>query len=262
MSMVAPPQAPGDSRGLQRFDFHGAEIRTLMIDGNPWWVAADVCGALGIADTRKSVSYLDEDERTTSPVTDSLGREQQTYIVNEPGLYSLILRSRKPQAKDFKRWVTHEVLPSIRRTGSYSVAEVSRKELALMVIQAEEEKEVLTARVRELEPAAQAWDVLASASGDYSLRDAAFILNRDPAISTGQNRLLRSIREFDMIDRNGVPYAKHAAHLVERATSYNHPHTGEPVLSKQVRVTAQGLRYLHRRLGGEVPLQLPLPEAS
>lgn len=260
--MVASPAGPGEHRGLQRFDFRGAEIRTLLIDGNPWWVAADVCGALGIADTRKSVGYLDEDERTTSPVTDSLGRKQQTYIVNEPGLYSLILRSRKPQAKDFKRWVTHDVLPSIRKTGSYSVTEVSRKELALMVIQAEEEKEVLATRVRELEPAAQAWDVLASASGDYSLRDAAFILNRDPAISTGQNRLLRLIREFDMVDRNGIPYAKHAPHLVERATSYNHPHTGEPVLSKQVRVTVQGLRYLHRRLGGEAPLQLPLPEVG
>lgn len=262
MPMVASPGTPGENRGLQRFDFRGAEIRTLLLDGHPWWVATDVCGALGIADTRKSVSYLDEDERTTSPVTDSLGREQQTFIINEPGLYSLILRSRKPEAKAFKRWITHEVLPAIRKTGSYSATEVSRKELALMVIQAEEEKEVLATRVRELEPAAQAWDVLASASGDYSLRDAAFILNRDPAISTGQNRLLRSIREFDMVDRNGVPYAKHASHLVERATSYNHPHTGEPVLSKQVRVTAQGLRYLHRRLGGEVPLQLPLPEAG
>lgn len=124
------------------------------------------------------------------------------------------------------------------------------------------ENRQLESKVRELEPSAQAWDVLASAEGDFSLRDTAFILNRDRSISTGQNRLLRSIREFDMIDRNGTPYAKHATHLVERATSYNHPHTGEPVLSKQIRVTLQGLRYLHKRLGGEGLLQLPLRDAG
>jgi phage antirepressor YoqD-like protein len=119
------------------------------------------------------------------------------------------------------------------------------------------ENRQLESRVKELEPAAQAWDVLASAEGDYSLREAALILNRDHGISTGQNRLLRSIRELDMIDRKGVPYAKHASHLVERATSYIHP-----TLSKQIRVTAQGLRYLHKRLGGEGPLDLALPVAG
>lgn len=259
--MVASSAGHGDGRGLQVFAFRGATVRTVLRNGEPWWVAPDVAAVLEIGRTHDAVRSLDDDEKGTETIR-TPGGEQTITVINEPGLYSLILRSRKPEAKAFKRWVTHEVIPSIRKTGSYSVAAVSRKELALMVIQAEEEKELLATRVRELEPAAQAWDVLASASGDYSLRDAAFILNRDPAISTGQNRLLRSIREFEMVDRSGIPYAKHALHLVERATSYNHPHTGEPILSKQVRVTAQGLRYLHRRLGGEAPLQLPLPEAG
>lgn len=258
--MVASPDDPGGNRGVERFVFRGNEVRAQITDGEPWWVAVDVCSVLDLHPGR-ALARLDEDEKGMRS-THTPGGMQMLAYVNEPGLYSLVLGSRKPQAKDFKRWITHEVIPSIRKTGSYSVAEISRKDLALMVIQAEEEREALATRVRELEPAAQAWDVLASASGDYSLRDAAHILNRDPAISTGQNRLLRSIREFDMTDRNGVPYAKHATHLVERATSYNHPHTGEPVLSKQIRVTVQGLRYLHRRLGGEGPLQLPLPEAG
>lgn len=259
--MVASHSGSGENRGLERFMFQGQEVRSVVLNGEPWWVATDATKILGYRSASDATRWLDEDEKGTHSVR-TPGGEQMTTVINEPGLYSLILRSKLPQAKDFKRWITHEVIPSIRKTGSYSVAEVSRKDLALMVLQAEEEREALASRVRELEPAAQAWDVLASADGDFSLRDTAFILNRDRSISTGQNRLLRSIREFDMIDRNGTPYAKHAAHLVERATSYNHPHTGEPVLSKQIRVTLQGLRYLHKRLGGEGPLQLPLRDAG
>lgn len=101
------------------FEYAGSVVRMVIIDGDPWFVAKDVCEVLGISDARKSVGLLDEDERNTIPVTDSLGREQLTWIINEPGLYSLILRSRKPEARDFKRTVTHEVLPSIRKHGAY-----------------------------------------------------------------------------------------------------------------------------------------------
>jgi prophage antirepressor-like protein len=259
--MVASPDDPGENRAVERFIFQGDEVRSIIRNGEPWWVATDATKILGYRSAGDATRLLDEDEKGTHSVR-TPGGEQVVTIVNEPGLYSLILRSKLPQAKAFKRWITHEVIPAIRKTGSYSSAALSRKDLALMVIQAEEEREALATRVRELEPAAQAWDVLASAEGDYSLREAALILNRDRGISTGQNRLLRSIRELDMVDRNGVPYAKHASHLVERATSYIHPHTNEPVLSKQIRVTVQGLRYLHRRLGGEGPLALDLPAAG
>lgn len=116
------------STDLTVFNFPatGSELRSLIIEGDPWFVAVDVCAALGISDARKSVGLLDEDERNTVPVTDSLGREQQTFIVNEPGLYSLILRSRKPEAKAFKRWVTHDVLPTIRKTGRYDATAATR----------------------------------------------------------------------------------------------------------------------------------------
>src|SRR5512139_4096072 len=126
MLMVASPDDPGDDRDVERFTFEGAEVRAMMLDSEPWWVALDVCSALGLSDPRKSIGLLDEDERNTVPVTDSLGRQQQTYIINESGLYSLILRSRKPQAKAFKRWVTHEVLPQIRKTGGFETASAPR----------------------------------------------------------------------------------------------------------------------------------------
>lgn len=103
------------------FSFQDLPVRVIERSGEPWFVGKDVCNVLSIGDARKSVSLLDEDERNTIPVIDSVGRMQDTYIINEAGLYSLVLRSRKPEAKVFKRWVTHEVLPAIRKTGRYAV---------------------------------------------------------------------------------------------------------------------------------------------
>lgn len=93
-------------------------VRAVMIDGEPWFVAADVCAALHLPDTHKAVARLDDDEKGRNSIP-TLGGDQEMTVVNEPGLYSLVLGSRKPEAKRFKRWVTHEVLPSIRRTGAY-----------------------------------------------------------------------------------------------------------------------------------------------
>ena len=95
------------------------EIRTLEIEGQTWFVASDICNALSIKNPTMAMDKLDNDERAKF----NLGRQGETNVVNEYGLYSLVLTSRKPQAKEFKRWITHEVIPSIRKTGSYSVNE-------------------------------------------------------------------------------------------------------------------------------------------
>jgi len=94
-------------------------IRVVEIDGEPWWVLKDVCLALGLFSPHKVAERLDEDERNLIPLTDTLGRSQRTAIINESGLYAVILRSDKPKAKDFRRWITHDVLPSIRKRGFY-----------------------------------------------------------------------------------------------------------------------------------------------
>lgn len=99
-------------------------IRVLEIDGEPWFVAADVCRALEHTNTAVALDRLDDDEKGVSSIY-TPGGNQQMSIVNEPGLYSLVLGSRKPEAKAFKRWITHEVLPSIRKTGSYSLISIS-----------------------------------------------------------------------------------------------------------------------------------------
>ncbi|MFC5996926.1 Bro-N domain-containing protein [Pseudonocardia hispaniensis] len=110
------------------FHYGAHEVRTVEIDGEPWFVAADVCTILDIGRVHDAVRGLDDDEKGADTIR-TPGGDQQVTIVNEPGLYSLILRSRKPEAKAFKRWITHEVLPAIRRTGSYSVAPTSQLDI-------------------------------------------------------------------------------------------------------------------------------------
>ena len=94
------------------------EIRTVVINGEPWFVAADVCRALEISNSRDAVQRLDEDEKGVV-LTDTRGGQQSMTAINEPGLYVLVLGSRKPEAKEFKRWITHDVIPTIRKTGGY-----------------------------------------------------------------------------------------------------------------------------------------------
>lgn len=119
------------------------QVRVIERDGDPWFVAKDVCDALGLSDTSKACERLDYDEKGTNTIR-TLGGMQEMTIVSEPGLYSLVLRSNKPEAKAFKRWITHDVIPSIRKTGAYQIApkdyasalralaaEVEQKELAL-----------------------------------------------------------------------------------------------------------------------------------
>lgn len=96
------------------------QVRTLEIDGMVYFVGKDVAEVLAYKEPNKAISrHVDEDDRTKHPITDNLGRTQETYIINESGLYSLILSSKLPRAKEFKRWVTSEVLPTIRKHGSY-----------------------------------------------------------------------------------------------------------------------------------------------
>lgn len=94
-------------------------VRVVMQGDDPWFVAKDVCDCLDLSNNRGAIASLDDDEKGVS-ITDTLGGQQEMSIISEADLYSLILRSRKPEAKAFKRWVTHEVLPSIRKTGGYS----------------------------------------------------------------------------------------------------------------------------------------------
>lgn len=107
----------------QVFEYQGKHVRTIIIDGETWFVAKDVCDILELDNNRQAVSRLDDDEKGVT-IIDTLGGAQEMQIINESGIYALTLTSRKPEAKEFKRWVTHEVIPSIRQHGIYATDNV------------------------------------------------------------------------------------------------------------------------------------------
>ena len=106
---------------LTPYSFHNNEVRTFLKDGEPWFIAKDLCDVLELSNPAQALSRLDDDEKGVIISNDSVGRNQDMATVSEPGMYQLVLGSRKPIAKEFKRWLCHEVIPSIRKTGSYSL---------------------------------------------------------------------------------------------------------------------------------------------
>lgn len=134
------------------WDYQNNQIRILKINNEPWWILTDVCKVLELSNPSRVAERLDDDERSNF----ELGRQGKGIIINESGLYSVILRSDKPQAKQFKRWVTHEVLPSIRQTGSYSTLQASVSDFDGLSRRIEVlEKEALLRRVDALKTAYQ-----------------------------------------------------------------------------------------------------------
>lgn len=128
---------------LKVWNYNNSKVRTVTVNNEPWWVLTDVCKVLEISHIKDTVNRLDSDEVGQTEVIDKLGRKQIAYIINESGLYSAILRSDKPQAKPFRKWVTSEVLPSIRKTGMYATDELlNNPDLAIKAFTAlKEERE-------------------------------------------------------------------------------------------------------------------------
>lgn len=128
--------------------FEGQEVRVLEIENEPWFVATDVCNVLDIKNTSDALKRLDEDERSRF----NLGRQGEVNVVNEFGLYTLILGSRKSEAKNFKRWITHDVIPSIRKTGSYQADQPNKRTLLLeTALEHEKKLETHDKRINYLE---------------------------------------------------------------------------------------------------------------
>ena len=159
---------------LQLFNYEHHEVRTLAIDGEPWFVLADVCKVLDLSNPTMVADRLDPDDLSTAEVIDSMGRKQNARVANESGIYDVAFMSRKPEARDFKRWVTRTVLPEIRKTGSFVTKPKTLEEQALEIMGA------LQARVadhaKELEiarPLAEHTKQLRGSSGLETIGDVA-----------------------------------------------------------------------------------------
>jgi len=133
---------------MQSWIYQDEEVRTMLINGEPCFIANDLCAVLELSNPRQTISYLDEDEKGVT-TNDTLGGNQQMSYVTEAGMYSLVLRSRKPEAKAFKRWLTHEVLPSIRKIGGYQRSPMTEDDIVAQALQ------ITSARVKALESKVQ-----------------------------------------------------------------------------------------------------------
>lgn len=248
-------------RASEMFEFEGHHIRVVRAeDGEPWFVARDVCSAIGLTNLTMALDRVADDQRGVSRI-DTLGGPQNAATVSESGLYMLVLRSDKPDAAKFQQWVTREVLPAIRKTGTYSRYPAapqqlpSKRELAQWVIEAEERAEAAEAQVRELTPSASAFQELVDATGDWSVADAAKCLSRDPNITTGRDRLFDFMRGQRWIYRDNGRWRAYQTQVdLGRLTEkLGKPYVrdGQIVNAEPtVRITAKGIRELHKRLGG------------
>lgn len=260
---------------IQRFDFRGAALRTLTDEaGEPWFVAKDVCDILELGNTTNALRALDEDEKTNFTncnVAQNGGRAP--LIISEPGLYKLIMRSRKPEAKEFQRWVTHEVLPQIRKTGGYiptSESDSDEDIMARAVLVAQktiERKNQQIAeqqtRIVELEPKARFADAVAASDGTCLVGELAKML-RQNGMDIGQNRLFRLLQADGYLGKSGsnrnVPTQRAMDLGLFRIKETTVTHAdGHTTVSRTPKVTGKGQRYFIDRYWGRAQ---PSLEAS
>lgn len=245
--------------------FNNPEFGTIRAvrddDGEPMFVAKDVCTALEVKNSRDAIARLDNDERGVVLI-DTPGGEQQMQAVNEAGLYVLVLSSRKPEAKAFKRWVTHEVLPALRRDGGYMVArdETPEQTMARAVLLAQQTIDRQKSRIagleaenEEMRPKALFADAVAASDGTCLIGEFAKML-RQNGVDIGQNRLFAMLREDGYLGKVGqnrnVPTQRSMElglfRIKETAITHSDGHV---TINRTPKLTGKGQRYFLERYG-------------
>ena len=230
-------------------------VRTTVIDGEPWFVGKDVAVALGYEKPTKAVSdHVDEEDKKTGPqngapsIKDSLGREQYPVFINESGLYSLVLSSKLPTAKKFKRWVTSEVLPAIRKTGGYHVPQSPEEQMAQGLLAAQKLLAEKDKRIEEMRPKEIFADAVSVSKTDILIGDLAKLIKQN-GHDIGQKRLFAWLREKGyLIKRKGLDWNMPTQKAMEmklfrvKETVVTHA-DGHTTVSKTPKVTGKGQVY-------------------
>lgn len=237
---------------IQKFDFKGAALRTLTDEaGEPWFVLKDCMSILDLGNPTETVKMFDKDEFSTTEVIDSIGRRQQTYIISEPGLYRLVMKSRKPEAKEFQRWVTHEVLPSIRKHGGYMAGQerMTPEQMALASMRWLQSKvDEQAKQLKAQEGKVLFANAVETARTSILVGDFAKILKSN-GIDIGPRRLFAWLREHGwLIKAKGsswnMPTRKamdlHLFEIKETTISHSDGHT---TINKTPKMTGKGQTY-------------------
>lgn len=188
-------------------------VRVIDVNGDPWFVAKDVCEALEIDNVAMAANRLDDDERGISLI-DTLGGPQRMSIVNEAGMYSLALSSRKPEAKAFKRWITHEVIPAIRKHGGYLTPDKLEEalmnpdvliRLATDLKAAQQQRKELEAQNAKLLPKAEFYDAIIESTDTVEMATVAKVLN----LGIGRTKLFEILRNNKILRCDNTPLQKY-----------------------------------------------------
>lgn len=234
---------------LQVFSFESNSVRALERDGQAWFVGKDVAGVLGYVDTNKAISmHVDDEDKLNDKTALSLG-QRGGWLINESGLYSLVLSSKLPSAKKFKRWVTSEVLPALRKTGQYQVKELSGQELmAKALIEAQSVLAAKDKQIEEMKPKVVFADAVATSHTSILVGELAKILKQN-GIDMGQKRLFAWLRENGfLIKRQGTDYNMPTQKAMElglfeiKEGSYVNG-SGVNITTKTPKVTGKGQQY-------------------
>lgn len=234
---------------LDIFQYSGQEIRTVSADGSPWFVASDVAGILGYSATAAMTRTLDEDEKGVHNLH-TLGGEQAMTIISESGLYSAILRSRVEGAKAFKRWVTHDVLPTIRKTGRYGsdvdmLAKLPASQMLALAAEAAKRAEEAESALEVARPKVEAYDAFMDADGTYSVGAVAKMLG------LSQNKLFDRLRNEGVLIAKGAmrntPYQQYMHHFTVKASEFERSN-GDRSTSYTTRVQPSGVNFIRRKL--------------
>ena len=241
---------------IRIFNYNSVEVRTIQKDGEPWFVLRDVCNVLGLGTPARVAERLDPDEVSQTHITDSMGRQQEMTIINESGLYNVILRSDKPEAKPFRKWVTSEVLPTIRRHGLYATPDTVEKMLAdpdttiklLETIKQERAARMaLEAKAEADKPKVLFADAVSASHTSILVGDLAKLL-RQNGVDIGQNRLFSFLREKGYLCSQGERYNLPTQRSMDRGwfqvkeTTINQPN-GSVRITRTVKVTGKGQQY-------------------
>lgn len=235
---------------VQLFNFESHEVRSLLLNNEPWFVGKDVAEALGYSKARNAIAtHIDSEDKKDAPIQGTLGGVQEMTVINESGLYSLVLSSKLPTAKKFKRWVTSEVLPALRKTGNYQIKELSGQELmAKALIEAQS---VLAAKdkvIEEMKPKALFADAVTASHTSILVGELAKILKQN-GIDMGQKRLFAWLRENGfLIKRKGTDYNMPTQKAMDlglfeiKEGSYVNG-SGVNITTKTPKVTGKGQQY-------------------
>lgn len=217
------------------------EVRTVVINNEPMFCLADICKVLEIQNATMTAARLEEDEVTK---LDLGSRSGETFFVTESGLYAVVLRSDKPNAKKFRKWVTSEVLPSIRKRGTYNLPGTYREALAQLMAQVEE-NEKLALENSEMKSKAEFFDTVADSKSAISMQEVAKVLALK---GYGRNNLFEFLRKEGILDRYNVPYQKYVDCGWFRVIEQKYMKDGEPCITTKTLVYQKGVDGIRKRI--------------